>query len=72
MKFWLSIFAIWSVPSAVWITFAAIHGRLAFDDMGWREAFLWRETTLLAPPIVFGVVILAVLWILDRWPSKNG
>lgn len=65
MKIGLGTFALWAIPSAVWVTFAAIHGRLAFEGAGWREA------VMLGPPILLGVAILAVQWMLGRWPNAR-
>jgi len=65
MKFWLGIFAIWAVPSALWMTFATIQGRILFDEMGWREVIV------LAPPAILAVLILAVVWMLGVWPERS-
>jgi hypothetical protein len=53
------------VPSALWISYAVIQGRILFDAMG------WREVVVLAPPAILAVVILAIIWVLDRWPAKG-
>lgn len=66
MKFWLGVFAVWAVPSAMWTTYAAIHGRVIFDDPGWGDVIA------IVPPVLYGALILAVLWFLDRWPKAKG
>lgn len=66
MKYWLGVFAVWVVPSALWMTYASIQGRLLFDEPGWREVIL------LAPPVLLGILILGIVWALGRWPHANG
>lgn len=65
MKFWQGIFAIWAVPSALWMSYAALQGRILYDDMGLREVIL------LAPPVIFGVLVLGIAWMLNRWPTNG-
>lgn len=65
MKSWLGIFAIWVVPSALWVSYAVIEGRIMFDEMGWREVIV------LAPPAILAVLILGVVWVLGRWPGND-
>ena len=65
MKFWLGIFAIWVVPSALWMSFAVFQGRILFDEMGLREVII------IAPPAILAVLILCVVWALGIWPRKG-
>lgn len=65
MKSWLGIFAVWVVPSALWMTYAVVEGRILFDEMG------WREVVVLGPPAILAVMILGVVWALGRWPGSG-